>query len=61
MDHLDWRNLVDPPKGLPVPPLPEMWIRHRCNPILALGEAKYAIEVLKKFLSQSVSPILWMK
>jgi phenylacetyl-CoA:acceptor oxidoreductase len=48
MDHLDWRNLVDPPKGLPVPPLPEVWIRHRCNPLLALGEAKYAIEVLKK-------------
>jgi phenylacetyl-CoA:acceptor oxidoreductase len=48
MDHLDWRNLIDPPKGLPVPPLPEVWIRHRCNPILALGEAKYAIEVLKK-------------
>ncbi len=48
MDHLDWRNLVDPPKGLPVPPLPEVWIRHRCNPILALGEPKYAIEVLKR-------------
>jgi phenylacetyl-CoA:acceptor oxidoreductase len=48
MDHLDWLNLVNPPKGLPVPPLPEVWIRHRCNPILALGESKYAIEVLKK-------------
>jgi phenylacetyl-CoA:acceptor oxidoreductase len=48
MDHIDWRNLVDPPKGLPVPPLPDVWIRHRCNPILALGEAKYAIEVLKR-------------
>ena len=48
MDQLDWRNLVDPPKGLPVPPLPEVWMRHRCNPILAIGEPKYAIEVLKK-------------
>jgi anaerobic selenocysteine-containing dehydrogenase len=48
MDQLDWRNLVDPPKGLPVPPLPEMWIRHRSNPLLALGEAKYAIDVLKR-------------
>jgi phenylacetyl-CoA:acceptor oxidoreductase len=48
MDHLDWLNLVNPPKGLPVPPIPEVWIRHRCNPILALGEAQYAIEVLKK-------------
>jgi phenylacetyl-CoA:acceptor oxidoreductase len=48
MDHLDWLNLVNPPKGLPVPPMPEVWIRHRCNPILALGESQYAIEVLKK-------------
>ncbi|MGP8080844.1 MAG: molybdopterin-dependent oxidoreductase [Dehalococcoidales bacterium] len=48
MDHLDWRNLVDPPRGLPVPPLPEVWLRHNCNPILALGEPKYVIEVLKR-------------
>ena len=47
-DQLDWLNIVNPPKGLPVPPSPEMWIRHRSNPILALGEPKYAIEVLKK-------------
>jgi phenylacetyl-CoA:acceptor oxidoreductase len=48
MDQLDWRNLVNPPKGLPIPPLPEVWLRHCSNPILALGESKYVIEVLKK-------------
>ena len=48
MDHLDWRNLVNPQKGLPVPSLPEVWLRHCSNPILALGEPKYAIDVLKK-------------
>ena len=48
MDHLDWRNLVDPPKGLPVPPLPEVWLRHCSNPLLALGEPKYALDVLKR-------------
>ena len=48
MDHLDWRNLVNPPKCLPVPPLPEVWIRYRCNPLLAIGEPKYALDVLKR-------------
>ena len=48
MDQLDWRNLVNPPRGLPVPPLPEVWLRHCSNPILALGEPKYVIEILKK-------------
>jgi phenylacetyl-CoA:acceptor oxidoreductase len=47
MDHLDWRNLVEPQKGLPTPSLPEVWLRHCSNPLLAVGEPKYAIEVLK--------------
>jgi phenylacetyl-CoA:acceptor oxidoreductase len=47
MDHLNWRNLVDPPEGLPIPPPPEMWIRYRTNPFLALGEPKFVEEVIK--------------
>jgi len=47
-DQLDWHNLVNPPKNLPVLPLPEMWIRHRSNPLISLGEPKYAIDVLKR-------------
>jgi len=48
MDHLNWRNLVDPPKGLPVPPPPEVWIRYRTNPILAIGEPSIIIRAMKK-------------
>jgi len=48
MDHLNWRNLVDPPKGLPVPPPPEVWLRYRTNPLTALGEPDIIIEAMKK-------------
>jgi len=48
MDHLNWRNLADPPKNLPIPPSPEMWIRYRTNPLLALGEPSHVIKVLKQ-------------
>ena len=48
MDHLNWRNLADPPKNLPLPPPPEMWIRYRTNPLLALGEPTDIIKVLKQ-------------
>ena len=48
IDQLDWRNLTDPPKGWPVPPFPEVWIRHCTNPLLTVGEPKYALEVIKK-------------
>ena len=48
MDHLNWRNLVDPPKNFPVPPHPEMWIRYRTNPLLGLGEPSMIIEAMKK-------------
>ncbi len=48
MDHLNWRNLADPPKNLPIPPPPEMWIRYRTNPLLALGDPSYVIKVLKQ-------------
>lgn len=46
MDHRNWANLVDPPKGLPVPPPPEMWIRYRTNPFLGLGENKAIFEAI---------------
>ncbi|MFH0913773.1 MAG: molybdopterin-dependent oxidoreductase, partial [Chloroflexota bacterium] len=48
MDHLDWKNLVAPPKGLPVPAPPEMWIRYRTNPLLTLGEPGYVEEAMRK-------------
>lgn len=48
LDHLNWRNLADPPKNLPLPPPPEMWIRYRTNPLLALGEPSHIIKVLKQ-------------
>jgi phenylacetyl-CoA:acceptor oxidoreductase len=48
MDHLNWRNLVDPPKDLPLPPPPEVWIRYRTNPLLALGENEIILEAIKK-------------
>jgi phenylacetyl-CoA:acceptor oxidoreductase len=48
MDHLNWRNLVDPPKGLPIPPRPEVWIRYRTNPLLALGEPQIVTEAMKR-------------
>jgi phenylacetyl-CoA:acceptor oxidoreductase len=48
MDHLNWRNLADPPEGLPVPPPPEVWIRYRTNPLLALGEPEMIVKVLKQ-------------
>ncbi len=48
MDHLNWRNLIYPPKNLPVPPPPEVWIRYRTNPLLAIGEPSFIMEVMKK-------------
>jgi phenylacetyl-CoA:acceptor oxidoreductase len=48
MDHLDWRNLVDPPKGLPIPPLPKLWIACRSTPLLSFGEPKIVAEAMKK-------------
>jgi len=48
MDHLNWRNLADPPEGLPVPPPPEVWVRYRTNPLLALGEPDVMVEAMKK-------------
>jgi phenylacetyl-CoA:acceptor oxidoreductase len=48
LDHLNWRNLVDPPKNFPVPPPPEMWIGYRTNPLLALGKKDLVAQAMKK-------------
>ena len=48
MDHLNWRNLARPPKNLPVPEPPDVWIRYRTNPLLALGNPEVIIEVLER-------------
>lgn len=48
LTHLAWRNLVDPPKNFPLPPLPEALILGRCNPLLSVGEPEIICEALKK-------------
>jgi phenylacetyl-CoA:acceptor oxidoreductase len=48
IDQLDWLNLTNPPKDWPVPPFPEVWIRHCTNPLLAVGEPKYALDVIRR-------------
>jgi phenylacetyl-CoA:acceptor oxidoreductase len=48
LDHLNWRNLVDPPENFPVPLPPEMWIGYRTNPLLALGKKELVAEAMKK-------------
>ena len=46
--HLSYINCVEPPKGLPLPPVPEMGIVFRTNPLVALGENQLVGDVLKK-------------
>jgi phenylacetyl-CoA:acceptor oxidoreductase len=48
LEHLNWRNLVDPPKNLPIPPSPEAWIVYRSNPLLAIGESGIISSAMKK-------------
>ena len=48
LDHLNWRNLVDPPKNFPVPLPPEMWIGYRTNPLMALGGKELVVQAMKK-------------
>lgn len=59
MDHLNWKNLVDPPKNFPQLPPPELWIRYRTNPLLGLGEPeliKKAIQKIPYIVSISFVP-----
>ncbi|MBW1997908.1 MAG: hypothetical protein JRJ29_08070, partial [Deltaproteobacteria bacterium] len=47
LDHLNWRNLVDPPENFPLPPPPEMWIGYRTNPLMSLGKKQLVAQALK--------------
>lgn len=47
LDHLDWRNLVEPPENLPVPLPPEMWIGYRTNPLMSLGNKQLVAKAMK--------------
>jgi len=46
--HLFYKNLVDAPKGLPMPAPPQAYIKYRQNPVTSLGEPDVVIEGLKK-------------
>ncbi|MDD5524356.1 MAG: molybdopterin-dependent oxidoreductase [Smithella sp.] len=47
-DHMCWKNIADPPSGLPLPPTPDIWFRYRINPLLGLGNQDDIIKALKK-------------
>ena len=56
MDHLNWKSLVDPPENFPRLPAPELWIRYRTNPLVALGDPaliRKAIETIPFIVSIS--------
>ncbi len=46
--HLVYKNLVDPPKDIPMPPAPEAVVRFRVNPILSVGEPEVVRAALAK-------------
>ncbi len=46
--HLLFVNMVNPPKGLPLPPLPEAYLRFRNNAVVSVGEPGMVVEALKK-------------
>jgi len=48
LTHLAWKNLVDPPKNLPLPPPPKALIMARCNPLTSIGEPDIITKALKK-------------
>ena len=48
LTHLGYKFLVEPPLGLPLPPPPEVLIKYRTNPLLAIGEP----ETIARFLKQ---------
>jgi anaerobic selenocysteine-containing dehydrogenase len=47
-NHLSYINYSEPPKGLPIPPDPEMSIAFRNNPPVAIGDYQLVGDVLKK-------------
>lgn len=46
--QLTYLNMVNPPKDLPMPPLPEAVVRFRVNPILSIGEPEIVRAALAK-------------
>ncbi len=46
--HLLFRNLVQPPAGLPLPALPEAYLRFRNNCIISVGQPDMVVAALKK-------------
>ncbi|MFC2005617.1 molybdopterin-dependent oxidoreductase [Chloroflexota bacterium] len=48
LTHLAWRNLVEPPENLPLPPPPEALMLARCNPLVSIGEPEIIAKALQK-------------
>ncbi len=48
MTHLTLLHIVDPPRGLPLPPPPMTYINYRSNPMTGIGEPEIVAEALKK-------------
>ncbi|MFC1873153.1 molybdopterin dinucleotide binding domain-containing protein, partial [Chloroflexota bacterium] len=47
INHLAYLNLAQPPENFPLPPLPEIYINYRSNPMLGLGEPDTMERVMK--------------
>lgn len=48
LSHLGYKHLADPPPNFPLPPIPEILIKYRANPLLAVGESKVIEKALCK-------------
>jgi anaerobic selenocysteine-containing dehydrogenase len=48
LTHLGYKHLADPPANFPLPTNPEVLIKYRTNPFLAMGESKIIEKVLSK-------------
>jgi len=46
LTHLGYKFLADPPAGFPLPPSPEVVIKYRTNPLLAIGDNRIVAQVL---------------
>ena len=48
LTHLGYKHLADPPADLPLPPSPEVVIKYRTNPLLAIGDSQVVAKALGK-------------
>lgn len=48
LTHLGYKHLADPPTDLPMPPSPEVVIKYRTNPLLAIGDSRVVAKALSK-------------